>query len=219
MCGFLLFTFEGIDACSKQTQCDNLVNYLEKLGFKTKLFSFPRYNTMCGDLISRFLKGQIKDVPHELICLAYASDRKATTDEIIYYLKNDYVVIADRYTYSNLFSIAKLPEEQWAEQINWLERLEFKEFGIIKPNCNFYLYIDPLIAQQRLTERYNGDESKKDIYENNILLQNNVSQCYLKFAQGKEDWRIINQMNNDKQLSKEEVFELIKKEINKLIGV
>ena len=42
---------------------------------------------------------------------------------------------------------------------------EYKKFGIPAPDAVIYLAVDPEVSQRLITERYHGDESKKDIQE------------------------------------------------------
>jgi dTMP kinase len=217
----LVITVEGIDGCGKGTNTKKMVEYLESRGKSVKLYSFPRYESTIGKVIARYLKGEfgpIDKVPYELICTAYAADRASIQNDI----KNSFecngidIVIMDRYTYSNLFTAAKLPEEQWKSFIDWIEDLEFNNLGIRKPDYNFYLYIDPMVSIQRINERGKREyqEGKEDIHENNSQLLINTAKCYLQFAKSKDNWFVIDQMKDGNQLSTDEVFELIKEKLD-----
>ena len=46
---------------------------------------------------------------------------------------------------------------------NWLFDFEYKKFGIPAPDAVVYLAVDPEVSQRLITERYHGDESKRDI--------------------------------------------------------
>lgn len=215
-------TVEGCDGSGKHTQSCKMKEYLESKGKKVIMYSFPRYDTTIGKIIANYLKGEygnINEVPHELICIAYAADRAAASADINEALNKGYYVISDRYTYSNLFTAAKMPEEKWLPFIQWIEDMEFNNLGVVKPDFNIYLYIDPLISIKRIEQRGKRDyqEGKEDIHENNKKLLINTAKCYLDFANYSKNWFVIDQMENDTQLPPNKVFEKIEKILDNII--
>ena len=76
------------------------------------------------------------------------------------------LVLSDRYTTSNaVHQCSKLPPMHWDGFLNWLFDFEYKKFGIPAPDAVIYLAVDPDVSQKLITERYHGDETKKDIQE------------------------------------------------------
>jgi dTMP kinase len=221
----IMLSVEGIDGSGKGTNTRKIKEYLELQGYKVKMYSFPLYETTSGKIISKYLRGEFGDidkVPYELICSAYAANRVSIQKQLeqeLYGINQYDFIIMDRYTYSNLFTAAKLPEDQWGLFIKWIEDLEFGDMGIKKPHYNFYLYVDPNISIQRIEERGKREyqEGKEDIHENNKQLLINTAKCYLNFAQGKDNWFVINQMVNGKQLNPNDVFLKIKEKLDYII--
>lgn len=220
----ILVSVEGLDGSGKGTQVNLLKEYLEKQGYKVAKYSFPQYESLIGKVISSYLKGEygdVQSVPYELICIAYGADRAQASNEIKNLLNAGYIVLADRFTYSNIFTAAKMPEEKWLPFISWIEEMEFNQLRVAKPHYNFYLHVDPEISIQRIAERGKRDyqEGKEDIHENNEKLLRDTSRAYLRLASSNTNkWSIIDEMNtNSTQKSIEEVFELLKKEFLKLI--
>lgn len=220
----LLISTEGLDGSGKNTQVTLLQEFLEKEGYKVAKFSFPQYETLIGKVISSYLKGDygdVKSVPYELICIAYGADRAQASNEIRNLLNAGYIVLADRFTYSNIFTAAKMPEEKWLPFVEWIEEMEFNQLRVVRPDYNFYLHVDPEISLQRIKGRGKRDyqEGKEDIHENNEQLLRDTSKAYLKLANNnKRKWSIIDEMNSDgSQKSITEVFELLKNEFLKLI--
>lgn len=219
----LFITFEGIDGAGKHTQVKNLEKYLVDRGHKVKVIGFPQYERPIGKVISAFLRGEyggVNDVSSELVCIAYAADRVQLRDEIKSYLNDGYIVLSDRYTYSNLFSAAKMPEDERINFIKWVEEIEFKEMKVVKPDHNFFLYVDPEISAQRIAERGKRDyqEGQEDIFESNLNHLKEVAKTYSTWAnftstRPTNGWTIIDQMKNGKQMPVDRVFELIKEEI------
>jgi dTMP kinase len=218
----IIVSIEGIDGSGKGTNVNKIVEYLRSQGKKVIKYSFPQYETTIGKLIARYLKGDFGDinkVPYELICTAYAADRASIQSELKNTLNSVDYIILDRYTYSNLFTAAKLPEDQWDTFINWIEDMEFNNLGILKPDYNFYLYVDPMISIQRIEERGKRDyqDGKEDIHENNKELLINTAKCYLKFANSRDNWFVIDQMVDGQQLPPDKVFEKIKEKLDLII--
>ena len=79
----------------------HLRKYLEDHKINYEYLHFPRTDSrIFGDLVSRFLRGELGDIstvnPY-LISLIYAGDRNDAKDQIIQCLKEDKLVIVDRY--------------------------------------------------------------------------------------------------------------------------
>ncbi|AEO93937.1 thymidylate kinase [Bacillus phage G] len=217
-----LLTFEGLDGSSKETQTNNLISYLEKEGYKVLKVDFPNYDSPIGEVISSYLRGEfgkLEDVPLKLISMVYSSDRARYANTIENHIKNGGVVIANRYTYSNLFHAAKMEKEERTEFIDWIEEIEFNEMKVFQPDYNFYLYVDPTISLKRIEERGKRgyQEGKEDIHENNSKLLIDTAETYLDFAKSRDNWVIIDQMKKGKQLPIDVVFEMIKDEVNKIL--
>ncbi|HNY25267.1 MAG TPA: hypothetical protein PKJ33_01835 [Alphaproteobacteria bacterium] len=218
-----VIAIEGADKAGKHTQVVNIMNYLKSKGVPTETLDFPRYKEFFGKLVKDYLNGKfggLQDLPAEYAMLPYALDRLQHQPMIKKWLKSGKFVVFDRYSYSNSFSVAKCPQELWAEKINYMEDLEFNRLKLIKPNHNIYLSLDPKIAfnmrNQGLKEYQNG---KADIHESDFGLLYNVSKVYYEIAaQNPNTWTVINEMKPDgTRMNQEEVFEIIKPVLDKLI--
>lgn len=217
-----LITVEGIDGSGKNSNVQLLEEVLTRQGYNVIIYQYPQYKTTIGNVIANYLKGEygdINQVPKELICTAYAADRAKDAEDIATYLENGCIVICDRYTYSNIFTAAKLPKEQWDEFINWIEDLEFNCLKVVKPDYNFYLHVDPEISKQRIIERGKREyqSGKEDIHESNFKLLSDTSEAYLYFANKQDNWIIIDEMKDGKQLPIEEVFAKFFAEVSKIL--
>ncbi len=108
-----IIVIEGTDCSGKETQSTLLEKKLMEMGKKCVRFDFPMYDTPTGRIVggsylgkpeigeSLFKEGAVNVDPH-VICLYYAADRKYNMPKIQQYIDNDYYVILDRYTTSNL---------------------------------------------------------------------------------------------------------------------
>lgn len=169
-----LIVIEGLDGSGKATQAEALVQSLTAKGYPVRKVSFPDYASDSSALVKMYLSGQFGKDPMDVNAYAasafYAVDRFASykRDWGKFYLSGG-IIVADRYTTSNaVHQCSKLPEAQWDEFLGWLFDFEYRLMGIPAPNCVIYLSVDPAVSQALMTERYRGDESKKDIHEENL---------------------------------------------------
>ena len=130
---------EGLDGSGKSTQVKNMLNYLEVNNIKYKYLHFPRTESpVYGELVSMFLRGdlgELNSVNPYLVALIYAGDRDNAKNEILEWLKNDYLVLVDRYVYSNIaFQCAKVQQETKQHELaSWILKTEYDFYKIISP--------------------------------------------------------------------------------------
>ena len=168
-----LIVIEGLDGSGKATQAKLLFESLRQQGKNVRQVSFPDYDSDSSALVKMYLAGDFGSDPGDVNAYAastffavdrYASFKKNWRE----FYENGGVVIADRYTTSNaVHQCSKLPETEWEGYLDWLFHFEYDLLGIPAPDRVFYLQTDPGMSQKLLTERYRGDEKKKDIHERN----------------------------------------------------
>ena len=166
-----LIVFEGTDGTGKSTQFALLTKRLQNENVSFRRLQFPQYLEPSSALIRMYLNGEFGENPNDVNAYAassfYAVDRFASykTDWGEFYREGG-LVLSDRYTTSNaVHQCSKLPPMHWDGFLNWLFDFEYKKFGIPAPDAVIYLAVDPEVSQRLITERYHGDESKKDIQE------------------------------------------------------
>ena len=169
-----LIAIEGLDGSGKATQAKLLAGYLAAQGLAVREVSFPDYGSDSSALVKMYLAGQFGQHPDDVNAYAassfYAVDRYASykKDWGSFY-ENGGIVIADRYTTSNaVHQCSKLPPEQWEEFLHWLFDYEFRLLGLPAPDRVIYLQVDPAVSQKLMTQRYHGDETKKDVHEKDV---------------------------------------------------
>ncbi len=184
-----LIVIEGLDGSGKTTQIEKIKKYLSTKNIKTKYIHFPDYNSpVYGELISRFLRGElgsINEVNPYLVALLYAGDRNNAKEKINNWLQQDYVVLADRYVYSNIaYQGTKLHTDKEKEDfIQWVLDTEYNKFQIPKPDLNLYLDVPFSFIKQNLKQRRENEnreylKGKKDIHEDDFSFQENVYKMY-----------------------------------------
>ena len=169
-----LIVLEGLDGSGKATQAKRLAAALAAEGRPVREITFPNYASDSSALVRMYLAGQFGARPDDVNAYAassfYAVDRYAgyKADWGRFYEEGG-ILIADRYTTSNaVHQCSKLPPEEWEQFLHWLFDYEFHLLGLPAPDCVIYLQVDPAVSQKLMTQRYHGDESKKDVLEKDV---------------------------------------------------
>ena len=99
-----ILAFEGLDGSGKETQTKLLEKRLRDEGIKVVRIEFPNYENKYSLFVKEYLNGKFgKDVDPYVVSVFFSLDRFAIyKSKIKNYLDDGYVVICDRYVYSNL---------------------------------------------------------------------------------------------------------------------
>jgi dTMP kinase len=212
-----LIVIEGGDGSGKSTQAQILVSFLKKRKIMVKYFDFPQYyKTFHGQTVARYLRGEfgtLDNISPYLASLAYALDRLSAKEQMEDFLKKGAVIIANRYTPSNMaYQGARFSNEKEREKFfQWLYELEYKINKIPKENLVIYLYV-PWEIGVELTEKKGERQyllGKEDIHEKNIDFRKKVEQMYLHLSKTKKNWVVLNCVENGKILPKEAIHQKI----------
>ncbi len=191
-----LLVLEGLDGSGKSTQCDLLTQRLRQEDIFFQRISFPDYQDPSSSLVRMYLSGEFGGSPQEVNPYAaasfYAVDRYASYQR---FWRRPYhdgaVIIADRYTTSNLiYQMPKLPKDQWDAFSAWVEDYEYGKLGLPRPDGVLYLDVSPEVSQELLTQRYEGDEGKKDLHERSRTYLLDCRHAAL-FCVQKQGWKAI----------------------------
>lgn len=224
----MLIVLEGLDGAGKSTQLKMVTNYLVSLGRKVEFLHFPRYVApIYGELISKFLRGDfgsVDQVHPQLVALLFAEDRHDSASLIRSWLNQGYMVILDRYVYSNIaFQCAKLSSETEADELaQWIKEVEFEKYAIPQADLNLFLDVPIEFVDSKLKYGRSGDDNrdylkgKADIHESDINLQRKVRNQYLKqCALDKDFIRIDCGDSQGKMLPPDDIFVKIREQIDK----
>ncbi len=205
-----LIVLDGLDGCGKSTQLDLAEGYLKEQGVNCRSVSFPNYDTITGQLVECYLRGEI---PCDGRNGAYAAASFYAIDRYVSYItdwKNYYesggIVLAGRYTTSNaIYQLSKVPAEEHEAFLNWLYDYEYNMLGLPEPDLVLYLDMPIEDSQRLLSERYLGDESKKDIHESNVdFLKKCRESAMLAARQG--NWTVISCTENGELRSIQDMY-------------
>ena len=221
-----LFVIDGTDGSGKQTQSSLLKERLQKDGIDFKSVSFPNYDSPSSTLINMYLEGDFgenqKDVSPYIASTFYAADRYATfKKDFEKYYNNGGIIIADRYTTSNMIHQAGIIKDKQEREkfLKWLWDFEFNLYGLPIPTEVIFLNMPPDYTEKLIQDRENKitHEKQKDIIEKNkqntIDAYNNALELVKKY-----NWYEIKCVKDDKIRTIEdindEIYELVKKKIN-----
>ena len=204
-----LYVIEGLDGSGKATQATLLTDYLTGKGIPCRKLSFPDYNDPSSTLVKMYLHGEIgtlEEVNPYGASLFFTVDRYASykKDWGSFY-ENGGIVIADRYTTSNaVHQCSKLPPEQWESFLGWLFDYEFHLLGLPAPDEVIYLQVDPAVSQKLMTQRYHGDESRKDVHEKDTEYLAR-SRCAAEYCAAHLGWAVVHCTSGDNMRSIEDI--------------
>jgi dTMP kinase len=136
----LFIAFEGVDSAGKKTHSKLLAERLREMNKEVVLISFPSYETEIGKLIKGWISRSLNIKP-EAAAMLYAADRMQYQDTIKEWLRKEWIIITDRYCYSNIAYQSILGiSKKWLTDI---------ERPIIKPDIIFLLDIPEKEASTR----------------------------------------------------------------------
>lgn len=207
----LLIVFEGIDGSGKATQSHLFLEYLKERNVGCSLVSFPFYDGRYGRLVARYLNGEFGDVfevsPY-LSSLPYAGDRLEHHDLLWGKVRAGEIVVADRYVGSNMaHQGAKLPDEQRADFIRWIEELEYDVHGIPREHLVFYCRIPVSVAQELVDKKDTRQYTthRRDIHEKNTAYLEDVCAQYDWLARRYDHWETIEAVDSEGKLRSPEI--------------
>ncbi len=193
---------EGLDGSGKSTQLKLLRERLEKEGVSYKYLHFPRLEEgVYGALIARFLRGEMgpnDQVDPYLVALIFAGDRAEASSMIRTWMEEGYLVIVDRYVYSNIaFQCAKLQGAVEKTRLrDWILDFEFGHNVLPKPDLNLLLHVPIEFTRQQLAKARDGEDraylnGERDIHEEDLGFQKRVMEQYLALQKYVDDLELI----------------------------
>lgn len=182
----LFLCIEGGDGSGKGTQHELLAERLRSEGKALLTVDFPRYGQPSAELVGLYLNNEFGDATRldpRLASLPFAIDRLAAKSEIEAALAAGKVVLANRFTASNMaHQGAKFAtRKERVKFFKWLGELEHDIMGIPEPDYHFVLHVPAEIAQARVLKKADRTYTTKklDGHEANLAYQERAEQTYL----------------------------------------
>lgn len=176
-----LIVLEGIDGSGKATQSGLLEDHLIKSGKDVMHISFPDYGSPSSALVKMYLNGDFGRAPGDVnpyaASMLYAVDRFASFRmKWKSFYENGGVVIADRYTTSNMVhQMTKYDDEgKRKEFLSWLDHMEYEELELPRPDVVILLDVPPAVSKKLVRERAKQGGSM-DIHEQHSAYLENAA--------------------------------------------
>jgi len=220
-----LIVIEGSDASGKATQTKILYERLLYEKNNIRKVEYPNYNSESSALVKMYLNGDFGSLPCDVNAYAastfFAVDRFASfKKEWEKFYKDGGIVIADRYTTSNMVHQASKIEDRVERDrfLDWLWDFEFTIFGLPIPDCVVFLDMPPELSRGLMKERDNKftGETEKDIHEKDYayLTSSYNNACNIADKYG---WRSISCVKDGSLKSVDEIHQEVYKVIKKVI--
>ena len=191
------FVVEGIGGSGKDTQVVLMERYFRDLGVRLLVTREHTRDTPPGALIERIIKKNEEQIDPLALQLLYVADRRNHYTGVIKpALGEGLTVVSNRYYPT---TVAYCPPE-WRRTI-----MELNQTVVARPDCVFIIDTDPGVAARRVEGR--GDA---DIFDR----EESLRRCRRGY-----EWYVENSGDQvawiDGNGTKEQVFELIKQEIQR----
>ncbi len=224
-----LIVIDGTDGSGKATQTDLLIKRLKKDGRKVKVIDFPRYyenffGAFTGHCLSEQYYNFLKVHP-KIASIPFAADRWQSKEKMESWLKDGYVVIANRYVSANqIHQGGKISDTRKRNSfIKWLNEMEYEVFGIPRPDVTFYLSLPIEVVLKILKHRESSQmkrkylKKNKDVHENDREHLENSIKSALWLAKTQKNWAKINCSEDGEIFSREIINEMIYKKVKKIV--
>lgn len=218
MRGRIIVIESGTDGSGKATQTELLFKSLQEKGYRVKKVEYPNYASDSSALVKMYLRGDFGknagDVDPYVASTFYAIDRYASFKrEWEYFYNSGGIIIADRYTTSNMVHQAsKMDDDAEKEKfLTWIEDYEYGLYKLPRPNFVYFLDVPVKVSKKLMEGRKNKitNEDEKDIHESDLVY---LEKTYKnsKYVAEKYDWEIVSCIDEDEDMRKiEDIHEEI----------
>ena len=223
-----LIVIDGTDGSGKATQVDFLINRLKNDGYEVRMVDFPEYyKNFFGAFVGHCLSEQYYNfinIHPKIASVLYAADRFESKEKIEVWIKKGYIVIANRYVSANQIhqggKISNIKKRQ--DFLRWLDDMEYRVFGIPRPNLVLYLSV-PIPFVKKLLKDRNKNSSraylgkKKDVHEKDINFMSNSYKSAMWLAKDQANWCKIDCVVKNKLRTREDIHEEVYKNVLKVL--
>ena len=213
MKNFKLIVIEGVDSSGKATQSKLLYEKLITEYNNIETVEFPNYNSDTSAVVKMYLSGEFGknagDVSPYAASSFFAVDRAASVyGEWKHIFADDKIVVADRYTTSNMIHQASKIDnnEDKSEFLDWLYDFEYNKLELPQPDIVIFLDMPVKYAKILMENRPNKIDNSKtlDIHESDDTYLNK-SYDNAVFVAKKYNWCNISCVKNGEIRSIEDI--------------
>lgn len=219
---YKIVVIEGVDSSGKATQSKLLEEKLRDNKKSVISVEFPNYKSDSSSVVKMYLGGDFGTDPNSVSPYAastfFAVDRFASVNgEWKEYFANGNIVIADRYTTSNMVHQASkiIDLDEKSKFLDWLYDFEYNVLSLPKPDLVIFLDMPVENARQLMKDRANkiNNSSVKDIHESNVdyLNQSYNNACFVaeKYGWKRIKCAVDGKVRTIEDIS-EEIYEAVK---------
>lgn len=200
----LFIVFEGGEGCGKSTQATLLLRRLERQGVPAILTREPGGTTLGNEIRRLLMKKRDPAISPRAELFLFAASRVQLVDELIHpALREDRVVICDRFTYSTTV----YQGHGRGLDLEAVEAINSMATGNLKPDLTILL---DMPSEEGLRRK----RSLKDRFEvEDLSFHHRVREGYLKMASAEPDrWLLV-----DASLPKTMIAEIIWDKVSRLL--
>lgn len=221
----LFLAVEGTDGSGKATQVEILAKRFTDEGYDVEVFDFPQYAHPSSYFVKQYLNGQYgsaEDVGPYTGSLFYALDRYEAAPKIRKALNEGKVVIANRFTGSNMAHQGTkfVNTEQRRGYFIWLDQIEFEMLKIPRPSLSLVLRVPADIAQSQVDQKGERDytDKKRDLHEADLKHLKKSVEVYDNMCQlFPKDFKALDCTRSGKILERKTIHNLIWETVTPLL--
>ena len=226
MKGKVITIESGSDASGKATQTKKLYERLLAEGYNIKKVEYPNYKSDSASLVKMYLSGTFgknaTDVDPYIASTFFAVDRYASyKTEWEEFYKSGGIVIADRYTTSNMVHQAcKLQDDEERNAfLEWLWMHEFSLYKLPVPDCVVFLNmpVEQSIRLMKNRENKFTGSKEKDIHESDVAYLKS-SYCNALQVANKYSWKTVPCTESNRLRSINEIHEDVYQHVVQVIN-
>ncbi len=218
---------DGIDGSGKATQSRLLAERLTREGKQVEKIDFPRYGTpLFGELLGECLAGKHGDFLHldpKIASTLYALDRYEASEQILTWLAEGKVVIADRFASSNqIHQGGKIIDQAKRDAfLSWIDTMEHEVLNVPRPSAVVYLRVPvesslELLSKEREAKNQALNGEAQDVVEKDRMYLERSFESAERLSQG-DNWKTIQCTEEGALRSPEAIHEDVYKAVSALL--
>lgn len=221
----VFIVLEGTDGSGKGTQFKLLAQKLKAAGHDVALFDFPQYDAPSSYFVKKYLNGDYgsaEQVGPYTGSIFYALDRYDAAAEIGKALDDGKVVLANRFTGSNMAHQGTKFEnaEERRGYFIWLDNLEFETLKIPRPTVNVVLRVPAKTAQQLVDQKEarSYTDKKRDLHEADLSHLERAVEVYDDLCQlFPKDFVRIDCVRDDQLMAIDDISKLLYQKVEPML--
>jgi dTMP kinase len=217
----MFIVLDWLDGSGKGTQTKLVSEALIAMWKKVLVLDYPRYGESSCYFVEKYLNGAYGEVNAKAASIFYALDRFEDSFNFKERQKEYDYIISNRYVSANMMHHGgKIDDKKKRIKfMKWLYKLEYKIFGIPKPDKVLFLDVPPEVSQKLVDKKearnYIKDGKTKDLHEAD---EHHLSKAYKvahEILKEFSDWKQVKCTQDGVMLPQEVITQKILSHITK----